>query len=54
MKLIVGQNRRFLKNKIFEKKQNSFVGKFSFVGAEIFAHQKNLEIGKLRSKLPLV
>jgi hypothetical protein len=28
------------------------VGKFSYVSAEISAHQKNLEIGKLRSKLP--
>ena len=28
------------------------MGKFSYVGAEISAHQKNLEIGKLRSKLP--
>ena len=52
MKLIVGQNRRLLKKKIFEKKKNSCVGKFSYVGAEISAHHKNLEIGKLRSKLP--
>ena len=28
------------------------MGKFSYVGTEISAHQKNLEIGKLRSKLP--
>ena len=53
MKLIVGQNRRFLKKKqILKEKKNSCVGKFSYVGAEISAHQKNLEIGKLRSKLP--
>jgi len=43
MKLILGQN-RFLK-------KNSFVGKFLYRGAEISAHQKNLEISKLRSKL---
>ena len=32
--------------------KKTFVGKCSYVGAEISAHQKHLEIGKLRSKLP--
>ena len=48
MKLIVRQNGRFLKKQI---EKNSFVGKFSYMGAEGSAHQNNLEIGKLRSKL---
>ena len=50
MKLIVGQNRRFLKKNILTKK-NLFVGKFSYMGAEIFAHQNSLEISKLRLKV---
>ena len=47
MNLSFGENRRFLKQKNWKK--NLFVENFH-ICAEISAHQKNLEIGKLRSK----
>ena len=53
MKLISGQNGKFQKKKKMKKnKKCIFVGGLSYIGAEISAHQKNLENGELGSKVP--